>query len=470
MTRHNSLLQFDPSRALAPRVGIEPKDLQSLVPKLDAARKETLDDMPLMRSGENIPPEKEPLDAGFIDLPERLLADYQNDRAGSELGRILAAANQFAAAVDRLVVLGIGGSYMGARALWEACCHPYWNELSRAERGGRPRIYFEGNNVDNDAMQGLLDVLPKSAGASPEDRWGIVVISKSGGTLETALAFRMFFAALKKSSGDAQPAVIPVTGPGSQLEKLAAALGCGDPFPIPDGVGGRFSVLTAVGLLPAAILGIDVVALLEGAAAMNEHFRTAPVDENVVLQLVGVGHLAEAKIGATIRVQSAWNKSLEAAGLWYDQLLSESLGKNQQGATPITGVNTRDLHSRGQQHQQGRRDKLITNWIVDQPRQDRLAIASQTLDQDGLNAYAGKTVPEVLAAAIDGTNAAYAEDHRPTVDLHLPQCDAHAMGQLFQLLMLATVVEGRLIGVNPYGQPGVEGYKRHMKANLSRGK
>ena len=138
-------------------------------------------------------------------------------------------------------------------------------------------------------------------------------------------------------------------------------------FPIFDGVGGRFSVLSPVGLLPAAVLGLDVVKLLEGAAAMNERFRTAPPRENPALDYAGVCRLMEIRRGATIRVLSTWGKRLEAVGLWYDQLLAESLGKNGQGATPLTVVNTRDLHSRGQQHQEGRRDKLITNLVVQQP-------------------------------------------------------------------------------------------------------
>ena len=199
---------------------------------------------------------------------------------------------------------------------------------------------------------------------------------------------------------------------------------------------------------------------------MNAHFRSAPPHENIVLQYVGVGHLMEQQHGATVRVLSTWGKGLEAAGLWYDQLLAESLGKQEVGATPLTVVNTRDLHSRGQQHQQGRRDKLITNLIVENVRRDRLAVGRSELDQDQLNSLADKTLCDIMAAAIAGTNQAYAEDQRPTADLRLPRLDEASLGQFFQMMMLATVVEGRLIGVNPYGQPGVEGYKKHMNANL----
>jgi glucose-6-phosphate isomerase len=462
-------LRYDPSGVMIAG-SLSPDDLERLNPRLEAARTEVLVDAQLWQTGGAVPPEKQPLDAGFIELPERLLAEYRAVRSASQLQRILAAARKLDALVDRVVVLGIGGSYMGARALFEGCCHPYYNELSRAERGSHPRIYFEGNNVDNDAMQGLLDLLGDSRATGVADRWGVVVISKSGGTLETAVAFRQLIAILRRACADKQPPlhdlVIPVTGEQGRLFDLSRALGCPEVFPIPDGIGGRFSVLTAVGLLPAAVLGLDVVALLEGAAAMNAHFRSAPPHENIVLQYVGVGHLMEQQHGATVRVLSTWGKGLEAAGLWYDQLLAESLGKQEVGATPLTVVNTRDLHSRGQQHQQGRRDKLITNLIVENVRRDRLAVGRSELDQDQLNSLADKTLCDIMAAAIAGTNQAYAEDQRPTADLRLPRLDEASLGQFFQMMMLATVVEGRLIGVNPYGQPGVEGYKKHMNANL----
>ncbi len=463
-------LRYDPAGVMLPETGLAPQQLTALAPQLEAARAEVLADAQLWKAGGKVPAAKDPLDAGFIELPERLLNEYRASRQQSQLGRILAAARRLDELVDRVVVLGIGGSYMGARALFEGCCHPYYNELSRAERGGKPRIYFEGNNVDNDATSGLIDLIAAAPGNDVADRFGIVVISKSGGTLETAVAFRQLLAVLTRSLAGTslKPAdlVVPVTGESGRLFDLAKALGCGETFPIPDGVGGRFSILTAVGLLPAAILGLDVVKLLEGAAAMNEHFRTAAPADNVVLRYVGVCHLMETLRGATIRILSTWGKGLEAAGMWYDQLLSESLGKHEKGATPITVVNTRDLHSRGQQHQEGRRDKLITNLIVDQVRRDPLSVGTSTYDQDQLNALSSKTLVDIMSAAIAGTNQAYAEDRRPTADLHLPRLDEATLGQFFQMMMLATVVEGRLIGVNPYGQPGVEGYKKHMNANL----
>ncbi|HEX8473842.1 MAG TPA: hypothetical protein VF666_07390 [Pyrinomonadaceae bacterium] len=465
---------YDPSNTLIGDTGLAREDLENLTPRLEDARREVLSDLELLRSGAAIPDSKKPLDAGFIDFPERLLDEYRQRGGASEIGRILTAAQQLSEMVDRVVVIGIGGSYMGTRSLFEACCHPYHNELGRMERRHCPRIYFIGHNVDNDLAQGLLDVLGRERQpVSVEERWGIVVVSKSGETLEPAVAFRQFLTALRKAVGSKTELlpklVIPIAGAGSKLFEIGEELGCENIFEVPNHVGGRFSILTAVGLAPAAVLGLDIVKLLEGAAAMNERFRTAAPGQNPVLDFVSVCHLMEKKRGADVRVLSIWDEGLEAVGFWYDQLLSESLGKNGHGATPITVVNTRDLHSRGQQHQEGQRDKLITNLILKQARREPLPVGFSESNQDNLNSLANKTLPEIMSAAIAGTTRAYLDGERPTADIYLPQADEASLGQLYQMLMLATSVEGRLIGVNPYGQPGVEAYKKHMKSILSEG-
>lgn len=470
-----SLLRFDPSGSFDPDYGISPADVKGLEATLTSLRAEMVEtDREQYDSGE-IPASKQPLDARFFWLPEETLSDYGRDRESSELGRIFKVANGIHDEIDAVVVLGIGGSYMGARAMMEACCDPYHNELSRGGRGSKPRMYFEGNNVDNDAATSLLHRLAAGGyGDSPaERRYAIVVISKSGGTMETAVAFRQFLAALERSLGteaadELRRLVIPVTGESGKLYNLATAIGCDEIFSVPDGVGGRFSVLSSVGLMPAALLGLDCIRLLEGAVAMNEHFKTASFDQNVVLQYVAVNHLLAAKRDKTIRVMSVWSKSLESVGLWYDQLLAESNGKEGLGVTPLTTLNTRDLHSRHQQHQQGRNDKVFNNVIVESHRCDHIAVGKSDRNQDSLNDLAEKTLPQIMSAAIKGTNDALHQDGRPTTDILLPHIDTHVLGQLFQMLMIATVIEGRLLGVNPYGQPGVEQYKRNMNKNLGR--
>ncbi|RMG37057.1 MAG: glucose-6-phosphate isomerase [Planctomycetota bacterium] len=486
------LLDNDEERELLePDVWEKATQQVSLPTQLLRCRDEVFEDVALWRSGEPIPLQKRPLDAGFVTYPGDLLEEAERSGSRSTLAAIDAAAATLREKTDRCVLLGIGGSYMGARALFEALCHPYHNELRREERlafeqrrrgddgadrlpGAPPRICFEGNNLDNDATAALLELLRRESGAGddPTGRWGMVVISKSGGTIETAVAFRLFLQAFREQSGgafaDRREQIVVITGrTGSKLRELAGQLELPHVLEVPDGIGGRFSVLTPVGLVPAAMLGLDVRDLLRGAADMTETFRREPFETNPVLQYVATAHLFEQSYGCTIRVLSTWGKRLEAVGLWYDQLLAESLGKRKQGATPLTTVNTRDLHSRGQQHQDGRRDKLITNVLVREPSLPAQTLPELPGDADGLNQYTGKTLHEFLRAAWLGTNLAYAEVRRPTADIVLPRLDEYHLGQLFQMLMLATVVEGRLIGVNPYGQPGVEQYKRNMKEALA---
>lgn len=461
--------------------GITNQQIEKLYPRLQEIRKEIFEsELPAFHHGGQIPEELSPLDAGFIDLPERLLEEYDTNRDSSQLNRILDVAKRLRDAVDRIVVLGIGGSYMGARAIMECCCHPYHNLLSRTQRGGRPKIFFEGNNVDNDHSHALIDLLRSPSSGenitdkqlcdSPDSRWGLVVISKSGGTMETAVAFRQFLRELEHSLGEEksllQELVVPITGTTGKLASLADSIGCNDRFPVPDGVGGRFSVFSAVGLLPAALMGVDIIALLHGAVAMNRRFKSGEMGDNPVLDYTAVSHLMEQNHNIDTRLLSVWSKSLESAGLWYDQLLAESLGKEEKGALPLTVVNTRDLHSRAQQHQEGRRDKLVTNIRLDSWRNDPLKVGQSENNHDDLNQWSEKSLPDLMNAAIEGTNQAYKEVNRPTADIVFPAADETSLGQWMQMMMLATVVEGRLMGINPYGQPGVEAYKVNMKKAL----
>ena len=476
--RRNTLrpIRFDPSGAMLPNYGFNAEQLSELLPKLEGIRDAMMTtELEMLAGSLPTPTEMEPLDAGFVTMPDRLLSEYESNRRESELGRLFKRATRLHKIVDRVVVLGIGGSYMGPRAILESCCQPYWNELSRGDRGSKPRMVFEGNNFDNDASQALLHLLGahKNQPATSElERWALVVISKSGETLETAVAFRQFLAALESSTGgDREKLVellVPVTGLGSKLQQMAEELGITEFYPVPDGVGGRYSIFSAVGMVPAAMLGVNVVELLQGASAMTQHFRTAKAEDNIVLQVVAANHLLEKNRGIHIRVMSVWSKALESFGLWYDQLAAESLGKNLLGFTPLTTLNTRDLHSRHQQHQQGKRDKVFNNIIVEENRFDSLAIGARSEDADSLNEIAEKTLPEVMKAAIEGTNQALRDDGRPSTNLYIPLVDELHMGQLFQMMMLATVVEGRLLDINPYGQPGVEGYKKNRNRLLGR--
>jgi glucose-6-phosphate isomerase len=462
--------EWTPAAELRARNFLPPAQLKELLIRLLQVRSQVAAERELQR----VPPEMQPLDAGFIDLPQKLLEAHRRQSESSLLGRLLASAHRLREQADRVTILGIGGSYMAARALFEALRSSYHNELPPENRLGVPRIYFEGNTVDNDALQDLLELLQITC-VDPEirdERWGVIVISKSGETLETAAAARIlqreaveFYG---RGSAWLKRLIVPITGTNGKLRELFRAQGYADDdiFTIPDDVGGRYSVFTPAGLLPAAVMGLDIRALLLGAAAMTKRFLEEPFDQNPVLQYAAVNYLLTQERGKSIRVLSVWSKKLEALGLWYDQLLAESLGKQGRGPTPLTALQTRDLHSRGQQHQDGARDKLINNLVVRAPRAVPISIGMADRNEDDLNALSRKTLPELLNAALGGTHQAYADAARPSADIVLPALSEHTMGQLMQMLMLATVVEARLMGVNPYGQPGAEAYKRNMKALL----
>ncbi len=395
---------------------------------------------------------------GFLDLP------YQSDDV---LVTIQAAADRLASLGDTHVVMGIGGSYLGARALIEALTHPYRNELPRDARNGRPRIYWEGNNVDPDAMAALLGILPESRPDRIERAFTLNVISKSGTTLETAVSFRIFHERMRQVYGAEYAPYIVATTDGSKGNLLGLAKKEGfETFVIPDNVGGRYSVLTPVGLLPAAVAGIDIRELLAGARFMAERCRTADLHQNPAYLYAAI-QVQAVKKGYDISLMAAWSKRLEFFGFWYDQLAAESLGKEEQGRVPVTSVNTRDLHARGQQIQEGQRNTVVTNLLVATPGQD-VEVPFVEGDPDGLNYVAGKKLSEVSRKALEGTVYAYAREGRPSMTLHIPELNAFTMGQLIYLFELSTVAEGYLMGINPLDQPGVEAYKRFMFANLGR--
>jgi glucose-6-phosphate isomerase len=415
----------------------------------------------------------EPLDYGFWDCPRRVLDSWQ--QPDGEIRRIALTAERLARLAERHIVLGIGGSYLGAKALFDALADPYHNELARESRHGRPRIYFEGNNVDAAQLAATLR-------AACADRGGFAapfsanVISKSGATLETSVVYSVVRGALEAAERAAGVSVrdcfVATTGPTGILREAGDGPdGFSAFFDVPDEIGGRYSVFTAVGLMPMAMFaagGMDeVYRLLEGARDMTDRAEGGVWDDNPAYQYAALQHIAHTKRKYTIRVMSPWTRRLESLGFWYDQLAAESLGKKETGATPLTMVGTRELHSRGQQHQEGRRDKIITNIIVESVPEDMPAPRIRG-DKKMSDLLEGKTVHDMSLAAARGTNRAYREDGRPTMSIILPVLDAYTLGQLMQMLMIATVVEGKLLGVSPFGQPGVRVYKERMADELRR--
>ena len=465
-------LLAQPSEFWTPLAELQSQQFISL-DRLDAIKKVAMEirgQVGAERELLNPPAKMRPLQAGFIDLPQKMLDQFKRKQDASELGKVIRISNRLRETVDRVIILGTGGSYLGARALFDALCHTYHNEMPQKLRMGKPRIYFEGNNFDNDVLQDLCEMLDNTC-VEPDivgERWGMIVISEAGGTLETAAAYRALRGEAAKFYGPKsemiKKVVIPVTGPKGRLRDLARAEGyADDEIPtIPDDVGGRYSVFTAAGLLPAAVMGLDVRAMLLGAATMTRRFLEEPFDRNPVLQFAAINYLMSEELQKTTRVMAVWSKKLEAIGWWYDQLLSESLGKQGRGPTPLTVLYSRDLYSRGQQHQEGMRDKTINNLVVRSVKHPPIMVGMSDRNEDDLNSISRKGHPDLMEAAFKGTMEGYVEAARPTADLVLPTVTEHTIGQLMQMLMLATVVEGRMMGTNPYGQPGVETYKANM--------
>jgi glucose-6-phosphate isomerase len=395
---------------------------------------------------------------GFLDLP------FQGPEA---LQPIKQAADRLAGLGDIHVVLGIGGSYLGARAILEALFSPFRNELPRAKRGGRPRMYFEGNNLDADAMAALLELLPTSKPESPAEDFTLNVISKSGGTIETAVAFRLFRqrAEAVYGKGAAERIIATTDKAKGTLKKLADKEGY-QTFVVPDDVGGRYSVLTPVGLLPAAIAGVDIDQLVAGARFMAERCKTDDLLTNPAYLYATLMHLSYTK-GRDVSLMAAWAKRLEFVCFWYDQLAAESLGKEGGGRIPFASVNTRDLHARGQQVQEGPFNTVVTNLFVEHFDHD-LAVQPDADDIDALNYLNGWTLERMQHGAMEGTRFAYAKAGRPSVNVQIPAVNAFTLGQLFFLFELATLAEGYLQEINPLDQPGVEEYKKFMFGNLGR--
>lgn len=395
---------------------------------------------------------------GFLDLPEvsnEILDDIKN------------TADDISNKSDIFINLGIGGSYLGSKTLFDSLTSTYYNELSREKRKNRPRVYFEGNNLDCDSITDLLELLPNTKPEKIEEHFSIGVISKSGGTIETALAFRLFQDRAKEVYGkEHNNYILAVTDKANgKLKEIADKEGYKS-YVIPDNVGGRYSVLTPVGLIPAAVFGVDIHELVAGAKYMKELCKSPNILENPAYMYATLQYLSY-KRGRNISAMAIWSKSLESLGFWYDQLSAESLGKDGKGRVPFTIVDTRDLHSRGQELQEGEENTVVTNIFVEKSVND-ITFKSNSENADGLNYLDGKSIKSMLSGAMEGTNYAYAKANRPTMNIVLPELNAFTLGQIFYLFEIATVIEGYMMNINPMDQPGVEAYKKFMFANLGR--
>ena len=389
---------------------------------------------------------------GWIDLP----VDYDKE----EFDRILKAAEKIKSDSDVLVVIGIGGSYLGARAAIEFLGHSFANEVSREIRKA-PEIYFAGNSISSTYLKDLIDVIG--------DRdFSVNVISKSGTTTEPAIAFRVFKELLEKKYGKEGAAgrIYATTDKAKgALKNLATEEGY-ETFVVPDDVGGRFSVLTAVGLLPIAASGADITKLMEGAAAARKDAVEKDFAENDAMKYAAVRNILLRK-GKVVEVLANYEPGLHYVSEWWKQLYGESEGKDQKGIFPASVDLTTDLHSMGQFIQDGNRIMFETVMNVEKSREE-IIINEEPVDLDGLNYLAGKNMDFVNKSAMNGTILAHTDGNVPNLRVNIPAQDEYSLGQLFYFFEFACGVSGYLLGVNPFNQPGVESYKKNMFALLGK--
>jgi glucose-6-phosphate isomerase len=389
---------------------------------------------------------------GWIDLP----VAYDKE----EFARIQKAAEQIRKDSEVLLVIGIGGSYLGARAAIEFLGHSFANMVSKEVRKS-PEIYYVGNNISSKYIHDLMDVVG--------DRdFSINMISKSGTTTEPAIAFRVFKEILEKKYGKegAAKRIYATTDQAKgALKKVATEEGY-ETFVVPDDVGGRFSVLTAVGLLPIAVSGADITKLMEGAQAARKEALELPFEENSALQYAAVRNIMLRK-GKTIEVVANYEPSLHYISEWWKQLYGESEGKDQRGIFPAAVDLTTDLHSMGQFIQDGNRILFETVLEV-QHSCAEILMKEEAVDLDGLNYLKGKSVEFINQSAMNGTILAHTDGNVPNLMVKIPEQNEYYLGQLFYFFEFACGVSGYLLGVNPFDQPGVESYKRNMFALLGK--
>ncbi|MEW8974287.1 MAG: glucose-6-phosphate isomerase [Tissierellaceae bacterium] len=385
---------------------------------------------------------------GWLDLPSR----YTNNR--DDIDRIKSIAKNIQKNSEAFIVIGIGGSYLGARACLEALNHSFYNVLSKEKRD-TPEIYYVGNNISSSYILDLLDVIEGKD-------ISINVISKSGTTTEPAIAFRIFKEYMENKYGveEARKRIYATTDEKKgALRELADSEGY-ETFVIPDDVGGRYSIFTPVGLLPIAVSGIDIEKLIEGAYSGERNFSEMDMDNNPCYQYVAVRNILYNK-GKDIEILASYEPALTYLAEWWKQLFGESEGKDGKGLYPASVNFTTDLHSMGQYIQDGRRNLFETTVNILESKRD-LVLKSTEDDLDGLNYLSGKTMDLVNKKAFEGTLKAHVNGSVPNLVINVPKLDEFYFGKLIYFFEKACAISGYLLGVNPFDQPGVEEYKRNM--------
>ncbi|MBQ1242149.1 MAG: glucose-6-phosphate isomerase, partial [Oscillospiraceae bacterium] len=385
---------------------------------------------------------------GWVHLPEA----YDRE----EFARIERAAEKIRSDSKALVVIGIGGSYLGARGVIDCLRSPNYN----LKKKSTPNVYFVGNGLSSDALGEIVELLG-------DDDFSVNVISKSGTTTEPAVAFRFFRELLEKKygkEGAAKRIYATTDRARGALKTLADAEGY-ETFVVPDDVGGRYSVLTAVGLLPIAVTGIDIRALMDGAREMMEKCREESY-ENPAWTYSAIRHRLY-RSGKKIELLACFEPAFRFMAEWWKQLYGESEGKEEKGLFPASVDFTADLHSMGQYIQEGERH-LLETVVRYEASENQQIVPFDEANGDGLNFLAGKTMDFINRQAMDGTLLAHVEGGVPNIIINAGKNDERTMGQLIYFFEYACGLSGYLLNVNPFDQPGVEAYKKNMFALLGK--
>lgn len=389
---------------------------------------------------------------GWVDLPK----NYDKE----EFVRIQKAAEKIKNDSEILIVIGIGGSYLGAKAAIEFLSNTFYNNQDKSVRKG-PQIFFAGTNMSPVYLKHLLDLVG-------DKDFSINVISKSGTTTEPAIAFRVFKEKLEKKYGKKEAAkrIYATTDKAKgALKNLSTSEGY-ETFVVPDNVGGRFSVLTAVGLLPIAVAGINIQELMDGAAAAMEDYSNKNFYENDAMIYAATRHILYNK-GKNIEILTNYEPRLHFIAEWWKQLFAESEGKDGKGIYPNSADFSTDLHSIGQSIQEARRTMFETVLLIDKPEEDIL-INKEEVDLDGLNYISGKTLDYVNKQAAKGVILAHVTGNVPNLVISIPEATPFNLGYLFYFFEKAVAIGGYMLGINPFDQPGVEEYKKNMFALLEK--
>lgn len=386
---------------------------------------------------------------GWVDLP----VNYDKE----EFDRIKKAAAKIKSDSKALVVIGIGGSYLGARAAIEFCKSQNYNLVSK----DTPNIYFSGNSISGNSLSELVDLVK-------DVDFSVNVISKSGTTTEPAIAFRIFRELLidKYGAEEAAKRIYVTTDKCKGTLKEFSDKEGYETFVVPDDVGGRYSVLTAVGLLPIAVAGVDIDKMMQGAADAREAYSVCDLDKNDCYKYAALRNILLGK-GKAVELMVAYEPDFTMMNEWFKQLYGESEGKDGKGIFPASVVCSTDLHSMGQYIQDGVRMLFETSVVFSKPKRE-VTIKADEVNADGLNFLAGKTMDFVNRKAYEGTLLAHVDGGVPNICIEIPEMNEYEFGYLVYFFEKACAISGYILGVNPFNQPGVESYKKNMFALLGK--